>query len=576
MYYLPKFKPGEIIISYRGRVSEQLLLSRSRTNELLFGSIKHSIHRDFPRLTDHFISLIRGIGVTREMLINENTVFPFYKNFLTANRVKSIHNFICDIDRRIGSLKINSNVIHYCPLCVRDDMNMFGETYWRREQNLSSIQTCIIHKCFLNKLEPSRLGEVIFSPNEVTNYSLVPNFCHNSHLNQFENELIEILNGKRGFYRDELISNSIKVGFISIKSDKYFLNKEMLSEFKKYELLITGKNLHTKNNNVIRIFNNNWNGYCPELYVLLSKFVDKKPIAAKNKEISKTIKCINPSCVSFKREITNAAIPYFGDGDVYIKKCPSCGAYYRIVKRNGQDVVIFVFAGTPIIGIVKKSINSGATMKSIRQKYGLSIDAIKKIISGEHYMPDNIKPPDKDSILRNRESWMKLLKSKKFESIKKTGRENQKLYKRLLKVDNEWLLSTNRLFRKRTWKVKSDNFYCDKDLKSLAKLESTLVALIKEMPEIRITASSFSRKNGVNYYENKGIMPLSYQFIKKNSENHFQFKVRRLSNYLLKNGVESLYLKSSIQQQFSIRNRLQFSRVVNVLKSKYGISIKFK
>jgi hypothetical protein len=55
---------------------------------------------------------------------------------------------------RIG--KVRSSItpvtyLRYCPLCVVEDQNTYGETYWHRQHQLSSIEVCVTHSVWLEQ-----------------------------------------------------------------------------------------------------------------------------------------------------------------------------------------------------------------------------------------------------------------------------------------------------------------------------------------------------------------------------------------------------------------------------------------
>ncbi|MCE2996264.1 MAG: TniQ family protein, partial [Flammeovirgaceae bacterium] len=372
-YYL-LLKPGETIISYRGRYREHLLISNHKANEQLFGSVLHPLDNDFPRLTKHFISKMKELGVSRSMIINDHTSFPFYKNFFTNERTESIRDFINDKNRFVGALLSFSNGIRYCPLCVKSDLENDHETYWRREHNLSSIQTCTIHDCFLNSVKASVINKTKLSPNQIDFYNLTAIFNNNKLLSQFDKGLVEILHGRITFQREELVRAALKKGFIERKpSNKYFMNKTELEEFRKYALAVTGKNDFTKQQFLNKVFNNNWNGYCPELYILLQDFLKPRPNIKTESSFKADFKCINQSCSDFNKlgENTSVTNSLYRKGLVYVS-CSTCGMCYRINLLIKPIAPKLVFAGSLVQVELKRLSQSGMTMEAASQRLGIS------------------------------------------------------------------------------------------------------------------------------------------------------------------------------------------------------------
>ena len=48
-----------------------------------------------------------------------------------------------------GGQALNSPTLRYCPLCVQDDRQTYGETYWHRLPQVAAVRVCPYHDCWL-------------------------------------------------------------------------------------------------------------------------------------------------------------------------------------------------------------------------------------------------------------------------------------------------------------------------------------------------------------------------------------------------------------------------------------------
>ena len=109
---------------------------------------------------DAYKIVTRQIGF--EALIANHTMLPYYTRFLPLERRQKAFNLLNAMDRRFYDflyMRRNKTArrkyMRYCPLCVFDDRNKYGETYWHRKHQLTGIDICLNHRC---RLEDSTIG----------------------------------------------------------------------------------------------------------------------------------------------------------------------------------------------------------------------------------------------------------------------------------------------------------------------------------------------------------------------------------------------------------------------------------
>ncbi|MEK5209830.1 TnsD family Tn7-like transposition protein [Psychrobacillus sp. FSL H8-0510] len=104
---------------------------------------------------ENLIHVINGLGVSEEFIINlidNHTFYPLFRPFVN----KDLHNTITNVFYNSSgglSMKIKtlenqflSNSIRYCPTCLNDDYERFGEVYAHRTHQFSFLTVCPIHE----------------------------------------------------------------------------------------------------------------------------------------------------------------------------------------------------------------------------------------------------------------------------------------------------------------------------------------------------------------------------------------------------------------------------------------------
>ena len=101
----------------------------------------------FPAITQN-----RSIG----QIILEHTMFPYYGRFLPKERRKKAFHIMVSMESGYKNhLAIpkskdgKQRYLRYCPLCAQADRQLYGETYWHRMHQMTGIDICFVHKCFL-------------------------------------------------------------------------------------------------------------------------------------------------------------------------------------------------------------------------------------------------------------------------------------------------------------------------------------------------------------------------------------------------------------------------------------------
>lgn len=111
---------------------------------------------------EYFIKFTPGAleAITRnisfEDVIMKHTMYPYYARFYPKEVKKAafedlmqmgggVRNILTGSLRRYGE----DRFLRYCPKCVVEDKEKYGETYWHRTHQLPSVNVCPKHHCYL-------------------------------------------------------------------------------------------------------------------------------------------------------------------------------------------------------------------------------------------------------------------------------------------------------------------------------------------------------------------------------------------------------------------------------------------
>jgi hypothetical protein len=262
--YFPSPYKGELLYSICARFSEQVQYPNSKSLCFdLFGSSNVSAVVDLPAYLQHLAkTLPPNECYTPKLLIQNHTLLPYYRPFLELERATIVERQMLELNAigvylRLGlaaSRVRAGKYLQYCPLCVKDDFDKYGETYWHRTHQLPSVIACSIHRIYLEQSSVNTYcsphQHQFISAGKVIPVSIIPRFLNNSHkhllffkLAQISSELLEkdfpatssdvLLNKYLGLLIDRgLASYSLNLRARKLEMEfLHFYPPEFLSEF---------------------------------------------------------------------------------------------------------------------------------------------------------------------------------------------------------------------------------------------------------------------------------------------------------------------------------------------------------
>lgn len=159
--FFPELYPEELLYSACARYDDRIRhLNRATVVQELFGSEDRATMVDLPLNLDNLVALLPPFhNHTAEHFIDCRTLFPYYAPFLPAGRASVLRREMHSsngnhIRERLGLTASGIQLpamFRFCPICVKEDREKVGETYWRRVHQITGIEVCPDHATFLEQ-----------------------------------------------------------------------------------------------------------------------------------------------------------------------------------------------------------------------------------------------------------------------------------------------------------------------------------------------------------------------------------------------------------------------------------------
>lgn len=167
--YLPPIYPDELAYSWfcRYYVHSGSLNHKLALNDL-FCKKSDGLSKEFVgNLNPEARERIENIVSMKDLAL-KHTMFPQYGRFISgkAEAIDTlINNSTIDVHTLFTVLprEDNDRYLKYCPMCVIEDKEEYGETYWHRVHQIRGMQVCTKHGCILYPSNVSAISYNSFS-----------------------------------------------------------------------------------------------------------------------------------------------------------------------------------------------------------------------------------------------------------------------------------------------------------------------------------------------------------------------------------------------------------------------------
>jgi hypothetical protein len=152
-------RPDELLYSCCARFAQRIKFPNQVTaaRKLLGGKNPAAII-DLPTRISHLISVLpSNHQYTADLFIDRNTHHPYYVAFLPSERAVLLREDMRGsngqhIRERLGITAGRLShpcYLRFCPICVEEDREKWGWTYWHRVHQITGVEVCSTHAVFL-------------------------------------------------------------------------------------------------------------------------------------------------------------------------------------------------------------------------------------------------------------------------------------------------------------------------------------------------------------------------------------------------------------------------------------------
>lgn len=168
--YFPTIYPDELVYSWfcryyihSGYFSHKMVLQD------LYCKRSDNPSKEFiGNLNSESLEQIEKIYSLDELVLN-HTMYPQYARFIPLEQKKTalyrLGHDTCDAHHLFSITPRNDSEQHlrFCSLCVQEDREKYGETYWHRKHQIRNMGICLKHKCQLMESSVSAKSEQSFT-----------------------------------------------------------------------------------------------------------------------------------------------------------------------------------------------------------------------------------------------------------------------------------------------------------------------------------------------------------------------------------------------------------------------------
>lgn len=155
--YFPVVYPDELVYSLLSRFYQQSgYISYTYAAEDIYAYKQVRPDHEFINVLHPEMQAMITKSIPMEVLVEKHTMFPYYGRFMEKSRKIKAFEALVTLNGNYRNLvtmptKRDSadRYLRYCPICAREDRELYGETYWHRNHQLIGVNVCPIHKCYL-------------------------------------------------------------------------------------------------------------------------------------------------------------------------------------------------------------------------------------------------------------------------------------------------------------------------------------------------------------------------------------------------------------------------------------------
>jgi hypothetical protein len=150
--YFPRLYPDELTSSLLIRASRHLGIRYDEVTKGLTGSnVKTRVHFTNPFA---LMQIAKATRMTYDDVLVNHTLYPYVTALMTVRRREQLRAGLFETTPQVrsdfnwlaGAPWSNLACRRFCPQCLREDLQKYGESYWHRSHQLPGVYTCISHR----------------------------------------------------------------------------------------------------------------------------------------------------------------------------------------------------------------------------------------------------------------------------------------------------------------------------------------------------------------------------------------------------------------------------------------------
>jgi hypothetical protein len=566
--FIPKLYSNELLYSFVARYHQYCAnKSPKYTSVDLFEHPMQLAVPDLPIKIRKIIShLSLFIDLDEEELINSHTFYNYYSNFIPLDKKAFVKDAMISGNNK-GAVHMMTGVMasaikdkkffHHCPLCLDEDINLYGETYWRIEHQLPGVLVCVRHNIVLHESSvPYRSKQRNVFVAASKDYNLKPCLKNISlktmeHLRCVANLCVRLAQNSYNF-DIKTIQNKYKnllkqTGLVSV-SPKGIVKQRELNE--QFSLFYGEELLNILQSNVCYEDSNCWlkaitrkhrKTFHPVRHILLLHFFGETLESIENNEIIKDnpfgdgpYLCLNKAADHYgKPIITKVDITSCSKTKQLIGtfKC-ECGFYYT---RKQEDSDVYKISRIKQFGVIWINTardlihNKKMSYRAVARELGVDTNTIIKYSKEGHLIiPDKEKSSINEVSNSRKQEWIELIEKSKDQSITQLRRKNPALYSYLYRNDKKWLKEISPKKERESSETKVN--WNERDILIREEIVKAIEHILKYDRPKRITISIIGREIGKRNLLQRHLekLPKSKAVLNIYLEDTVSFQLRRV------------------------------------------------
>lgn len=511
MYFFPKIYDNELLYSAIARYHEQSgNLSFIHTIEDVFG-IRSAIA--VVALPSRIKNIVENLMDYDEQVAKEITEKHTLLNFYAAFKSEELYSLVeqemietsgIGIYMKLGMVSSSTQLekkLKYCPVCVKNEMEIYGEAYWHREHQVVGSIVCHLHHAILKTEELP-----VFGRNRQIFYRITPEICKKEPLYVKDSRKSDIL-VKIAVEINTLCNNRVNCSLNDFK------NRIKAILFERGYIKPNNYTFMTKLTNDIREY------YSDEVLELIGCSIEKqnwiKTICNPHKNVGQSIYII------LLLIFLGYSVIDFND----MESLENININEYIQEQWDKKLIILVNSDLSQREICRELGTYRKTL--IRAMKRLNLKKDWKSNGGSRYGgKDYIETEDYRVIEKKMKStWLELHEKYPKLSSNQIRQHHDSVYAWLRRYQSEWMRENYRVIEKTNIKID----WVERDTNLLVNIENTILNFRSKIG-IRISWSTIGGELGISgwLYRKKNMLPRCTSLIERNIESLEEYHLRVL------------------------------------------------